>query len=223
MSENAQTLIKAALRVNGVTNQSPGELQDGLEALQLMLRSWSANNLRIYYTETHTLSMSGADSYTIGSGGDISTVRPVEIRGAWFTEDRELNMVSEGEYRRMKASVNSGGDAEFLYYDSEYSLGVLYPWPTGGSTMYIHALQPLTDPTALTSSISFPPEYDEAIKWGLAARLALEFGREPSPAVVGLAAAALNTLETKNFAGQINAVKTEILALSHNRYNIDQR
>ena len=74
MSETAQTLIKAALRSIGAiaTGETPtaAEMADGLESMKLMFRSWSAKNIRLYYTKQETLTMGGASSYTIGSGGD---------------------------------------------------------------------------------------------------------------------------------------------------------
>ena len=82
MSELVSTLIKAAFRVIGVTasGETPtdGEMADGLEALKFMLRHWSNSNTRIYYTTKDTLTLNGATSYTIGSGGDCNTVRPDE-------------------------------------------------------------------------------------------------------------------------------------------------
>ena len=85
----AQELIKAALRAVGAipTGETPtaSELADGLEALQIMLRSWAAEGLLIYaYTEdTHTLT-AGDGEYSIGSGGDIDTTRPERIESAYI-------------------------------------------------------------------------------------------------------------------------------------------
>ena len=62
MSETAQTLIKAALRVVGAyaSGETPeaSMTNDGFEALKLMLRNWSAKNIRLYYTKTDTSALS---------------------------------------------------------------------------------------------------------------------------------------------------------------------
>lgn len=224
MSETARTLIKGALRKIGViaSGETPtaAEMQDGLEALQMMLRNWSAQNIRLYYTDQETLTMDGSESYTIGSGGDLDTVRPASVRGAWH-DDWPVKIIDEDRYRQIRMSTSSTGTVEYLWYAPEYPLGVLYPWPQGGSTLYIDSLKPLTDPTALTDSVAFPPEYDEAIVFNLAVRMAPEFEKEPSITVHQIAAAALQRLETRNFAEQVNAITPDLIKLNHARYDID--
>ena len=79
MSMTAQELIKAAMRLINATadGETPtaSEMADGLEALKIMLRSWSSDNLMIYFIEQETLTLTGASSYTIGSGGDCPACR----------------------------------------------------------------------------------------------------------------------------------------------------
>ena len=228
MSETAQTLIKGALRaIQAIaTGETPtnDELQDGLEAMKIMLRHWSAKNIRIYYVKQDTITLTGATSYTIGSGGDVNTVRPVSIRGAYVRDsggvDRVLKIIDEAWYRGLVLKSLSS-TVEYLYYNPDYPLGIIYVYPTGGVTIYLDSLKPLTDPTSITSSIAFPPEYDEAIKYGLAVRLAPEYGKEPPQIVIALAQSGLNDIETRNFAQQINATRLELLRLS-GRYNIDE-
>ena len=224
MSETALTLIKSAYRSLGViaSGETPtaDEVQDGLQALQFMLRSWSAQNLRLYYTKQESVAMTGAASYTIGSGGDINSVRPTSIRGAW-TADNPVSLISEDRYRQVRMSTDTSGPCEYLWYSPEYPLGVLYPWPYGGATLYIDSLKPLTDPTVITDSIAFPPPYDEAIKYNLAVRLASESEREPSNVVATLASVSLRVIENMNFAEQVNPARLEIIKIAHARYNID--
>ena len=224
MSESAQTLIKAALRAIGViaTGETPtnAELADGLEAMKFMFRTWSAQNVRMYYTKQETLTMTGATSYTIGSGGSLDTVRPAAIRGAWCS-DWPVKLIDEDHYRQFRMSAASSGTVECLWYSSEYPLGKLYPWPLGGILLYLDTLKPLTDPTLITSSIAFPPEYDDAIKWNLAVRLAPEYEREASQTVQSLAAMTLHALEVRNFSQQLNSIRSEIISVAAERYNID--
>jgi len=224
MSETARTLIQDALREINVTasgeTPSAAEMADGLRALQFMLENWSAKDLRLYYTKQESLSMDGSASYTIGSGGDLDTVRPASIRGAW-TSDWPLKIIDEGQYRQVRMISASGAIIESLWYSPEYPLGKLYPWPLGGSMLYLDSLKPLTAPTTLTTSVAFPPEYNDAIKYNLAVRLAPQFGKEPSSTVAALAASTLNALESRNFAWQIDAVIPEVIKLSHAKYRID--
>ncbi len=113
------------------------------------------------------------------------------------------------------------GTMEYLWYSPEYPLGLLYPYPQGGSTLYLDTLKPLPEPVTIAADVTLPPEYDEAIKYGLAVRLAPEYGRPLDPLIVSLAKSALDDIENKNFAEQINAVKLDIINISE-RYNIDE-
>ncbi len=222
MSETANTLIKAALRSIGAiaTGETPtdAEMQDGLEALQFMFRSWSAKNIRLYYTEQDTVSLSGTETYTIGDGGTINTVRPSSIRGARISNGI-VKIIDEAMYRHQRAS-QSVGTVEYLWYNPEYPLGILNFWPLDSETVYLDSLKELTDPTDLTSSVAFPTEYDDAIKWNLAVRLAPEYGKEASPTIVALAISTLSALETRNFAEQMNSSRLEIIRIT-NKYNIE--
>jgi hypothetical protein len=222
MSETAQTLIKAALRSIGAiaTGETPtaDELADGLEALRFMLRNWSSQNIRVYYSTIDTVNLSGAESYSIGVGGTINTARPTKIRGA-YTADNLVEIVDEAKYLLLRVS-NPAGPVAWLWYQPQYPLGYIYPWPLDSSTLYLYSNKPLTDPTLITSTISFPPEYDDAIKWNLAVRMAPEYGKEASQTILSLAMSTLHSLETLNFSNKIPEARVEVISIG-GAYNID--
>ena len=86
--------------------------------------------------------------------------------------------------------------------------------------MYLDSLKELTDPATITTDVTFPPMYDDAIKWNLAVRLAPEYGKEASPTTKDLAISTLDAIETRNFAEQIIAASLELLKL-YTKFNID--
>lgn len=218
MSETAQTLIKAALRAIGAiaTGETPSadEMADGLESLKFMLRHWADKDIMIPYQSQDSATMTGAQSYTIGSGGDFNTARPVSILGGYVRDlsgyDHPVKTIDADRYRSLRLK-NMGGTCEYLWYSPEYPLGKIYVYPTGGSTLYIDSLKPLTEPSMLTSNIEFPPGYDEAIKWNLAVRMAPEYGKDASETVLALATSAYEYIEARNFAGQVSAVSLKII------------
>lgn len=227
MSETAQTLIEAALRVIGVLasgeSASTNELSDGLKSLRFMLRGMSARNLSLYYTTQDTVTLNGATSYTIGSSGTVNTPRPASIRGAYATSnnvDRPLKIIDEGRYRILSLKQLSG-TVEYLWYNPDYPLGVLYFYPLASGTVKLDSLKPLIEPSVVGTDVAFPPEYDEAIKWNLAIRMAPEFGRPTPPEVAVLAKESFDLILMKNFASQINESRLDILKVSYGRYNID--
>ena len=82
-------IIDDAMRKLGViaSGETPtsAERQDGLEALQLMLRSWSAEKINTFVSvaETKTL-VASTYLYTWGSGGDIwKSVRTEHRNKLW--------------------------------------------------------------------------------------------------------------------------------------------
>ena len=224
MSETASTLIKASLRLAGViaTGETPtaSEMDDGLEALQFMLRNWSSRGIRIPYYTRVSATLDGSASYTIGSGGDINTTRPLSIVSA-ESADYPIKITDFNTYQLLSVSDSGAGDCEYIWYNPSYPLGYIYPWPLSSETITLTCQVPLTDPTVLTSSIAFPPEYDEAIKYNLAVRLAPEYEKEPSRLVLGMAMETLAAIETNNFASQIKVMRPEILKLATARYDID--
>lgn len=229
MSETANTLIKAALRSIGAiaTGETPtaDELADGLEALKFMLRHWSDNNVRLWFISQDTVTLNSSEYYTIGSGGTVNTVRPETIKGGFIRDssgvDSPLHIADEARYRGLILKSLSG-TAEFVWYNPEYPLGKLYFWPRGSGTAYIDSLKGLTEPSLITSTIAFPPGYDEGIKYNLALRLALEYGKEPSMLVIALAKSGLQTIESKNFNMQMNAADLNAELKGDSVYNIDQ-
>ena len=223
MSETAQTLIKAALRAINViaSGETPtaDEMADGREALKFMLRSWSSENIMVSAISSDTLAMTGASSYTIGSGGDCDTTWPSEIKGAVVDTDYNLRIIGEAKYRSLARDSNT--IPTYLYYNPVYPLGVLYPYGTGGASMVIDSLKALTDPATLTTSVAFQTSYDAAIKWNLALELAPEYGKEPSPLILKLAHDTKKTIQSKNAAAQMNEIDISHLGRGGRYYNID--
>lgn len=218
MSETASTLIKAALR--GIGAIDPGEtptaaeLDNGLEALKMMLRRWSADDLNIYFITLESFTLTGAAYYTIGTGGTFNTTRPLSIRSAYIDskDTGELSLLSESEY----LNNNSG-----LWYSPEYPLGKIYIYPISTGTLYLSSFKELSEPADINADVSFPVAYDEAIKYGLMVRLAPEYGRTVTTEMVAIGSAALNDIKTRNFSSQINTVRPDILTVG-SAYRIDE-
>lgn len=225
----ARQLIEAALRTLGVgATESPtnAELQTALEDFQIMLRSWSLENLMTYFIEEENFACSaGTAQYTIGSGGTFNTTRPVSIVGA-FTRttagvDYPLEIVDEKQFREVAVKSDSGTPA-WLWYNPEYPLGLinLYQTPNGADDLYLNTKKPLTEPTKLTSNVQFDPAYDKAIRYGLAMELAPSYGIEPSPLIINQANKAKRTIKSYNAGQQVASQKLEMFRLSR-RWSIN--
>lgn len=212
------------------TGESPStdEGSDALNTLYLLLRSWRAKNFMLYYVVSENFTLTaGTQSYTIGSGGDFDTVRPVRIEGAFIRDsnssDIPLKQIGPDEYRNIAYKTIGNDTPARFYYDPDFPLGVIYFFPPGGGTFYVDSLKQLSEPTAISSSVSFPPEYDNCIKWNLALHLAPEYAAPGThmPIIIELARDSLHDLISLNAALRHEPVKLEILRLTR-RYNINE-
>lgn len=208
-----QEMLKAAMRTIGVlaTGETPTaeELNDGMEALNTMLKSWAAQGIMVYASTEITVSLvASTASYSVGTGGTVAVTRPSTVLGGFIRDsgghDYPINVISEGEYRGISEKATTSRPTS-VFYDPLYSLGYFrfYPTPNASETAYLDCLVPWTAFTALTDTVSFPPEYERAIKFNLALELAPEYGKEPSQFVLKSANEALNIIQAQNFAAQM--------------------
>jgi hypothetical protein len=182
-------MIGRALRAIAVYGSgetvNDADAQDSFAALNDMLDSWSAARLYCYQVvETSLAATLNDGSYTVGAGGDLSVTRPTQVTGARYsvgTIDHDLTPLNRDEYAAIPIKTD-GGIPEFFNYEPAFPLGVLTLWPVPATagTIKIQSPQQLTQFTSLTTDITFPPGYREAIHLGLCEALSNEF-RVPMP------------------------------------------
>jgi hypothetical protein len=206
------------------------EMQDGLEGLQTMLRVWAAKRLLVFASvkESFTL-VSGTASYTWGSGGTINTTRPHQILGAFVRDssniDHPVDVISEGRYRNITSKTTSGRP-DRLFYHPLYPLAYIYlhPTPDTAETLWLDSMKPFTETSsfgALTDTISFPLNYEEPLVYGLAVRLAPEFGKAVSAEVAAIASSSYDSLITLNAANQVEPVRLSLPVGMQTAYDIN--
>jgi hypothetical protein len=188
-------LIRSSLRLIGAISSSEtpasDETMDALEALNLLLSSWGASRFLSKNTQTITHTLTGATSYTIGSGGDINTTNPTEIYTAKYTLgglDYNLSVMDFVDYEAIGLK-NIGAIPEFIVLKRDYPLSTIYLYPTAASgTLTINAITPKTDLDTDTNLTNiYPPEWIRALKYNLAVEIAPEYGVTVSPEIAALA------------------------------------
>jgi hypothetical protein len=96
-----QDIIKASMRklslyASGET-PSVNELNDGLSALQLMLRTWASRRLLVFAsTKENVTLVPGQYLYTWGTDGDINTTRPSQLLGCYITDSEGVTHTRRG-------------------------------------------------------------------------------------------------------------------------------
>lgn len=216
------TLIKSALRKVGVlsSGENPETAREAetLEALQIMLRSWAQKRILVFASVKESFSLVSTQSlYTWGTGGNIITTRPHQLLGAFIRvsgTDYPVEIISEGRYRDIssKATVSR---PEYLFYHPLYPLGAiyLYPTPQDAETMWLESLKPFTETSSFTTVsdvLSFPPNYEEAIVYNLALRLAPEYGVQMSAEAVAIAGNSYDSLVVLNASNQVEPISLSL-------------
>lgn len=192
-SVNAIKIIDGALRALGVlrsgdTSNNDATLQaDCLESLNLMLKNWQNYGIEQWTRETHTISNLSAykSSYTIAaSGADITNISiPERVIQAYVTPqanmDVEVTPISMQEYWQL-ANKQATGMPNQVAYNFQNTQGTLYVWPVPVTNTYSLTIvyhKPYDDFDNITDAPDVPQRWFEALKWGLAVRLAPEFGK----------------------------------------------
>jgi hypothetical protein len=229
-----RTLLEAALKKIGVLapreTANNDELSDCLVVLQSMLRSWAARRLIVYAsTEDTKVLTGGTASYSWGTGGSIATTRPNQLLNAFIREssyDYPVDLISEFQYHEITNKATQGRPSK-LWYKPSYPLGYiyLYPTPDSGYTLYVNSLKQFTQTSsfnAITDTLSFPLEYEEAILYGLVERIAPEYGKTLPAEVIGIAMASYDTLININSSNQVEPVSLSFPVGRHGNYNINE-
>jgi len=192
----ATQIITTALRhlgkLSAGASPSASELSDGLSDLNDLLETWATEPLMLHYQSNESFTLSGAQSYTIGSGGTFNTTRPVRILSAYVREgttDYPVRVMTDRmEYDRICQKATTGRP-EVLYYEPTDPLGTVFVYPVGDSThtLYLNNQAQLTAFADVTTSYDLPPGYKSCLQYNLAVDIAPGYETEPSAIVVSRA------------------------------------
>ena len=228
MSTTVKTVITDALRKLGVVEPSPEEITDGLRALQLMLDSWSLEDLLVPYKPTELFQLDPSKAhYRMGLGGDWDTVRPerVEIVRIQRADGSTYPVVpSSQQAMQYQSNVMPGCPSTFLFqadglfgyvefnaYPTDPAVLVtsLKPFDAAALDNFDLAYDPNADPSPIYPSgftlagiqqpLEFPTGYEQAIIYNLAVHLRPEYpGLTLPEEVAGMAARSKSLIKRRN-------------------------
>jgi len=227
----ANDLIKSSLRVLGVIAQgetpSANLQSEGLEALNQLLESWSAQNLLIYHKALETQSLTtNQQSYTIGSGGDFDTTRPIAIEDPVLRQqgtpnnDFHMEIISQKEWSMLTVKDSTSSIPSKLWYQDNYPLGIINIWPkpSQANQLLFYSWVPLTEFSAGSDTVSLPPGYKRALKFNLAMELAPEYGVQMAPEAIEAARNSLANIKRINIEEHYLRVDRAALGGSGKRF-----
>lgn len=189
------------------------EAQNGLAALNDMLGMWNTESLMVFGNSVLVFPfVAGQSTYTMGTGGNFNTNRPVRIDSAYSRDsqgnDYPIEVTENSElYSDITSKYVQSTLPTILYDDGGFPLKNLYYWPVPSSGAYSAVLWVWGQILAysnLTDLISLPPGYVGALKTNLAVKLGPRYGKPISPDLRDLAT------QTKAQIKRINTVVDEM-------------
>ncbi len=184
-SVSRDDIIKRALRLIGVLAQgetpTTDQVTEAALALNGLVKAWQADGMPLWAIKERTVVLlEDTATYT------LSTPKPLKVLQAWNHDtvsnvDIPMRLITKQEYNLLGSKVLSGNPVQ-CYYDPRRDNGILYVFPVPSSTQVtqneIHLVYqaPFEDFDASTDTPDFPQEWYDAITYGLACRLAPEYG-----------------------------------------------
>jgi len=184
-------LIAGALRLIGALSQgetaTAAQTSEASEALNLMIKAWEADGMPLWGLTTIAIPIvAGQTTYQIAVGSEVNVAKPLKVIQAWNRNttgsvDTPMRIITKSEYAILGNKTSQGMPIQ-LYYNPQKSIGELSLFPTPDSTsqannqIYITYQRPYDDITLDADTPDFPQEWLEALKYGLAVRLAPEYG-----------------------------------------------
>lgn len=157
------------------------------------------------YLVSESFSLTIGDySYTIGSGGDFDTDRPMFIENCYLRDsdsyDYPVKVITEREYARNSQKTLTAMPYG-VYYRPEYPLGKIYftSAPERAYDAYFDFVKNFTEFAASDTDVSLANEYKSLFVYNLAVSLAEDWDRVPSKSVYVMAE------KTKEIVGALNA------------------
>lgn len=229
----ANDLIARSMRTLGVLasgeTATSDEASDGLTVLNNMVDMWATERLTIYTTTRNVFDLSSStQEYTIGSGGTFDIVRPLWISAASIIIDKtasaseklELPLPAGLTVTQWQEVAIKGLESTYptqFYYDDNWVAGLakISVWPiprTANSQLVLYVPTALTQFADLTTAYTFPPGYEETLRYQLALRLGPEFGVPVTPDVRLLAMQSLGNIKRVNIHTEELSIDAALMA-----------
>lgn len=191
---NAEAMINSALRKQGWLDYQetadPTKLADMLEALNIMIKAWSSNGLKVWTIEDAIPAgftmIANQPAFAIGpSGADITADRPERIEfmllrnTAGTSNDINIWPMARTDYLLLGDKFTAGTPSSF-FYDPQLPNGIinLYNPPSAAVVsqylLHIYERRYIEDINSLTDYLDFPTEWIQCLVWNLADETAEE-------------------------------------------------
>jgi len=221
----AGSIIATALRrlgqIGAGEDPTDDENADCLEALNGLLDSWRNERLMCFAYREETLPLeSGTASYSMGSTGDLTTERPVEIRAAYIVDGDQsypVRLIDEAWYASIPDKTEAGDWPDVLLFRPSVAGGnatiIVHPVPNATRSLRLVTQVALTAFSATTDTVTLPPGWERAMVNNLAIEIAPEYEAQVPLSVAKAAQDSLAGIKRANRYAQPSVVATELGAM----------
>ena len=169
------------------------QASDALDTFNDMLQAWNLSGLMLYATTNDQVTLIPNQSvYTIGTGGDFSVDRPVQINSMY--QDYQgvsfpIYEVNQDEYNLLTLKTMTQPLVRFYLYVPTNPLGTLtfWPVPTAANNVYLSVDRVLANVASTGTTLNLPPGYARCIRANLAVEFCTEYGRPVPPQLMQMA------------------------------------
>lgn len=188
---NRDQLIAGALRLCGALalgeTATADQVTEASEALNMMVKAWQADGMALWAIKDYSLALTlSTQTYEIGLTKTVNIPKPNKIIQAILHDtssnvDIPMRIITRDEYNRLGNKTSTGQPVQ-IYYEPLGTYGVLHVFPPADATavatkqIKFTYMRPFEDFDAAGNEPDFPQEWFEALKYGLATRLAGEYG-----------------------------------------------
>jgi len=178
---NANEIIKGALRklvvIPAGGTPSTGQYTEGLEVLNDLVSSWSANASFVYQDTLEEITLTaGTQNFTLGPSGDYTTNKPTEVKQASMKKGKyeypleDANKNSYAEFR----DKDCNGLPHWLYFRNTHPNSTFYFDVTTDQeyTFILTSMKELTQFPDGTTDIVLPEYYKKSFVDNLTLELA---------------------------------------------------
>lgn len=185
----ALTKVGANFKNNAVSSD---EANDALDALNALVSSYANDSMLIYTRQWETFSLVTNDGlYTIGTGGDFNTDKPMFIVSAYLKDgitDYPLSIITDELYNQQISQKLTNGIPTYLNSDNGHPLVKLRLYPVPDRTYQIFLLtEKQLSAFTLDTDVILPAGWERMLVYNLAIELYPEYEQQVNQVVAAIA------------------------------------
>lgn len=171
MTTALQIITRSLLDLNVIgegDDPSASQAADGLTYLNDLIQSLDNEGLTIYANTNEGFALSGAASYTYGTGATWNSERPMEITSCYHqvgNTNYPVDIINDQIFYGIMDRTITGTLVEKIYINETYPNMTVYTYPlVSTGTLYFNTRKPLTELAALGTSLSLPKGYERMLR-----------------------------------------------------------